>query len=142
MQLLPGVYNIGNAVYLKSGVTLTGAGKDTIMKRIASVSTDIATDVDWYAWQVQVRDASGFSKGGGLVLTSLTEKAKTSQTSVHTILGIEDDILYIDSQPRMDHWVNLDAKAFSLSSIIRADHEEDFAVENIVLDGNREQNEY
>ncbi len=140
--LKPGIYSMGNAVYMKTGVALAGFGGDTILRRIPSTSSPLKTDIDWYDWQVELEDASGFRVGGGLMLTSLEETAKTPQATVHTIIGIDGNVLYLDSQPRMNHWLGLEAKASSISSIIRADYSENWSIHNLVLDGNREHNEY
>ena len=68
--ILPGVYNLQNAIYLRPNITLKGAGEKTVLRKAGSVVTPLTKDSDWFEYGVQVKDAAGFAPGGGIMLRS------------------------------------------------------------------------
>ena len=60
LHVLPGIYNLRNAIYLRPNITLKGSGEKTILKKTPSVVTALARDSDWFEYGVQVTDIKGF----------------------------------------------------------------------------------
>ena len=58
LDILPGVYDMRNAVYLRPNITLRGSGAATVLRKAASVVTALVRDSDWFEYAVQVEDAS------------------------------------------------------------------------------------
>ncbi|MBI2432746.1 MAG: hypothetical protein HYV26_07745, partial [Candidatus Hydrogenedentes bacterium] len=68
VRVLPGTYELRNAVYLRSGVRLVGGGAETILVKAPSLETTLAEDSDWYDQEVTLKDAAGFNVGDGVCL--------------------------------------------------------------------------
>ena len=72
LRILPGVYNLRNAIYLRPNVVVQGSGEGTVLKKTDGVVTPLLRDSDWFEYGVQVKDANGFTPGAGIMLRSKT----------------------------------------------------------------------
>jgi hypothetical protein len=143
LQILPGVYNLRNAIYLRPHITLKGSGEKTILKKTPSVVTALARDSDWFEYGVQVTDTKGFVTGGGIMLRSKTGPGDWQFDVLRaTITAIEGNIIFLDRMTEENFWVEKDATASTIFPLLTAEGADDVVVEDIVLDGNREQNEH
>jgi len=70
VHILPGLYNLENAICLHPYITIKGSGEKTILKKNATFVTPLVRDSDWYEYGIQVKDASGFTPGNGIMLRS------------------------------------------------------------------------
>ena len=61
LEIRAGQYTMRNALYLRPGVALRGAGKATVLKKAPSTCTPLDCDSDWYEAQIRVEDPTGFS---------------------------------------------------------------------------------
>lgn len=150
VRILPGSYQLRNTVILPSDVRLEGAGEETVLEKKGMAVTEVVQDCHHYDWKIGVADVSGFMVGDGITITSsrpprldpntsqLMEQTRIPQKSHHTILGIERNLLHLDSQPRMDHWVGYQAKVFASHSLLQAREAGSIAVRNFRLIGNSE----
>jgi len=102
----PGTYRITAPVRMKSGVHLSGAGQESILKRGTGVQTRYVVDADYGELKLTVENSDGFLKipmhgftesynisvAAALVLFTLTEKLRQSdlkwQLSEEEKLGI------------------------------------------------------
>jgi polygalacturonase len=142
VHVLPGNYFLRNAIFLPSFVTLTGSGDETILEKHPTQTVELAEDCDWYSWSVVVKSTFGFAIGDGITLSSQRIDNKESvQVTLHTIIGIEGNRLFLDSQPRVNHWLGYDAKITSTHSLIDIQKASDVAIKNIRLEGNSAQTE-
>lgn len=140
VRMRPGVYELGNAIHLRSQVNLVGTGDDTVLFKKPLFTTKLIEDADWYVRQVAVADPSGFETGGGLLLRSCEEKTTKEQFSRHTILRIEENRLHLDSIPRHNHWIDWEAAAVTFFPVVAGQGVRDVLIENLTLNGNRSQN--
>jgi len=67
LRILPGVYNLRNAIYLRPNISMRGSGEKTVLRKANSVVTALTKDSDWFEYGVRVEDVSGFAPGGGLL---------------------------------------------------------------------------
>jgi len=142
VRLLPGTYTLRNAVFLPSEVTLTGSGPETVLSTGASLSLPLIEDCDWCDWSIKVTDTSGFRVGDGITIYSeRIDGGSITQVSLHTIVGIEDGRLHLDSLPRMDHWMQHNARVVSTHSLLESRCAHNVRIENLTLDGNAAENE-
>ena len=141
LQVLPGIFDMKNALYLHSGVTLRGSGEKTVLKKTPSVCVPLLKDSDWYEARVMVEDTTGFVPGCGIMLRSYDEKRLTGVVRA-TVTAIEGNILDLDKRLLKNFWLGDRATASTLFPILTANEgTNDVHVENIVLDGNRDNNE-
>jgi hypothetical protein len=59
-----------------------------------------------------------------------------------TITAIEGDVIFLDRLTKENFWLEKDATAATIFPILTAENVDDVLVEDIVLDGNREENEH
>jgi hypothetical protein len=140
VEVLPGTYRLGNAVHLRSRVRLVGNGSRTVLWKSPSVTTPLTDDTDWYESRVTVADANGFEVGGGLLLQGRHVHGQGRTFTKHTILGIRGNELLLDSQPRQNLWITHEATASTLFPMVTGNSVHDIAVENLAINGNRDEN--
>jgi hypothetical protein len=143
LQIYPGIYQMNNALYLRPNIILRGSGKNTVLRKTDGVETLILRDMDWYEYAVQVKDVKGFVTGGGIMLRS---RVDSSDWAFHvfrgTIKRIEGNVLFLDNMPYENFWVQEDVSATTIFPIITAaEHIDNVIIEDIVLDGNKANNE-
>jgi len=143
LHILPGVYHLENAIYLRPNITLRGSGEKTILKKAASVVTPLVRDSDWFEYGVQVGDSKGFTPGAGIMLRSKTGPGDWQFEVVKaTITAIHENVLFLDRLTKENFWTEKDATAATVFPLLTAENVDNVVVEDIVLDGNREQNEH
>ncbi len=143
LQILPGTYELNNALYLRPNITLRGSGEETVLRKTDGVVTSIIRDMDWYEYAIRVGDVTGFTMGGGIMLRS---RIDSSDWAFHvfrgTIKRIEDDVLFLDNMPYENFWMENDVSATTIFPLITAaEHTDHVTIEDIVLDGNKARNE-
>lgn len=142
LRILPGVYELKNAIYLHPHITLSGSGEQTILRKARSVMTMLARDSDWYEYGVEVDDASGFSPGDGIMLRSSTGPGQWQYDVLRaTITAVEGNVLFLDRMTQNNFWTQDEATAETLFPILTAEGVDDVRIENLVLDGNGDHNE-
>jgi parallel beta-helix repeat protein len=143
LRILPGVYLLQNALYLRPHITLRGSGKDTILKKAPSVVTSLLQDSDWFEYGVRVKDTRGFEPGRGIMLRSSTGPGAWQYDVLQaTIMSVQGNTVFVDRVLRKNFWVDKNVTAATIFPLITADHADDVRVEDLVLDGNREENEH
>ena len=143
LKVLPGVYNLRNAIYLWPNVTLRGSGEETILRKAGSVVTALARDSDWFEYGVQIEDTKGFVPGGGVMLRSKTGPGDWQYDVLRaTVTTIEGDVIFLDRLTKENFWLEKDATAATIFPILTAENVDDVVVEDIVLEGNRDENEH
>ena len=142
LRILPGVYELSNAIYLRPHITLSGSGEQTVLRKNASVVTKLVRDSDWYEYGVEVDDPAGFAPGGGIMLRSSTGPGPWQYDVLRaTITAIEGKVLFLDRMTQKNFWIQDDATAATLFPILTAEGVDNVRIENLVLDGNRDRNE-
>ena len=143
LHILPGVYNLRNAIYLHTNITLRGSGERTVLRKSDSVVTKLLRDSDWFEYGVQVGDVKGFVPGGGIMLRSKKGAGDWQYDVLRaTVTAIEGDVLYLDGLTKENFWIEKDATAGTVFPILTAENVNNVVVQDIVLDGNRDKNEH
>ncbi len=143
LRLLPGTYLLHNAVYLRPNITLQGSGAATILRKAESVVTPLARDSDWFEYGAAVKDATGFTPGGGIMLRSKTGPGDWQFDVLRaTITAIQGNVLFLDRLTLKDFWTDKDATAATIFPLLTAENVDDVTVKDLVLDGNRAKNEH
>jgi len=143
LHILPGVYNLQNAIYLHPNITLRGSGENTVLRKAGSVVTPLSRDSDWFEYGVQVNDIKGFVPGGGIMLRAKTGTGDWQYDVLRaTITAIQGDVLFLDRLTKENFWLEQNATAATVFPILTAENVDNVLVEDIVLDGNRDENEH
>ncbi len=143
LHILPGVYNLQNAVYLRPNITLRGSGERTVLRKADSVVTPLVRDSDWFEYGVQVKDVKGFTLGGGIMLRSKKGTGDWQYDVLRaTVTAIQGDVIFLDRLTKENFWVEKDATAATIFPILTAENVDNVVVRDIVLDGSRDNNEH
>ena len=139
LEIQAGEYLMRNALYLRSGVAIRGSGENTVLKKAPSCCTPLVTDSDWYETQVHVADPSGFSPGCGIMLRS--KRDNRLEVIKDTVTRIDGQTLHLSRRLEKNAWLEDGATAATIFSLLTAEWVDDVLVEDLVLNGNRAENE-
>lgn len=144
LQILPGVYDMRNSVFLRPNVTLRGSGEKTVLRKAAGIVTPLVRDSDWFEYGVRVRSVEGFEPSGGIMLRSPKGEGDWQFEVLRaTVTAIQGDVIYLDRLTEENFWIGRNATAATIFPILTAaENVDDVVVEDIVLDGNRSDNEH
>lgn len=135
-----GEYRLRNAVSLRSGVRLVGDGAGTVLVKEPSSTTPLDVDSDWYDQEITLRDATGFRVGDGVCLRAKDAKTGREVVLKRTLVASSGRRFKLDGPLRENLWQMHDASCSTLFALLDGDHVEDVGIEDLVLDGNRDQN--
>jgi hypothetical protein len=141
VRILPGTYRLRNAVYLQSHVRLLGSGTDTVLIKEDSRTSKLAADSDWYDQEITLTDASGFRVGDGVRLWARNPDTKGVTIVKRTLVACSGNRFKLDRPLRENFWQRADASAATLFPLLSGDNIADVVIEDLTLDGNRENNE-
>ncbi|MBP9002563.1 MAG: right-handed parallel beta-helix repeat-containing protein [Candidatus Hydrogenedentes bacterium] len=139
-RLTTGTFTLRNAVYLRPGVRLTGAGEATILRKAPMERTALARDADWYDQELALVDASGFPPGCGICLEGVQPHSGTRIVVKRTVIARDGNRVLLDRALRENFWVEFNPVISSLFPLVTAENASRLAIENLVLDGNRAEN--
>ncbi len=140
VHVLPGEYAMRNAVYLPSGVRLTGSGTDSVLVKAPCVETTLEANSDWYDQEVTLADAAGFDVGDGICLITDNPHHGGLDVLKRTLVARSGKRFKLDKPLRKNMWVAKAPSALSLFPLLTAENASDIVIEDIRLDGNKAHN--
>jgi len=141
VKLNTGVYNITGPVRLSDNTSLTGSGKSTILKKCDGFKTSFIIDADWGMLKAAVKDASGFKKGMGIQLFD-DEHNQGWDVTTAIITDIKDNVIYFDNNTNCDYLASLNGTVTNGCSIIEAVGVNNAKISDLVVEGNKNKNDY
>ncbi|MFT5470556.1 MAG: hypothetical protein ACI8UO_005685 [Verrucomicrobiales bacterium] len=141
VKVLPGTYKMRNAVHLASNVRIFGSGDDSILVKEPSVRTKLAADSDWFDQEIKLVDDSGFQVGDGVCLQTKNPHNGGSDVYKGTLIARTGNRFKLSKALRKNFWLMGESTAATLFPILNCELVENVVIENIALDGNRENNE-
>ena len=141
LRILPGTYTMNNAVYIRPNITIRGSGDNTILKKAAGFSTPLVRDADWFEYGVQVKDPGGFKPGQGIMVRTTEKQSWMIKVMKGTVTEVVGDVVLFDKITGEDFYIKKGSVATNIFPILTAENVDNITIEDIVLDGNREENE-
>ncbi|MFN0196930.1 MAG: right-handed parallel beta-helix repeat-containing protein [Planctomycetaceae bacterium] len=141
-QILPGNYKLRNSIFLKSGIRILGSGLDSILIKEPSHTTKLAVDSDWYDQEVTLEDDKGFQLGDGVCLITKNPHTGSMQYLKRTLVARSGKRFKLDRPLRENYWQMGNSSANALFPLLTGEEIENVVIQNVTLDGNREQNEH
>jgi hypothetical protein len=141
VRILPGVYRLRNAIYLRSKVRLLGSGEDTVLVKEPSVRTKLAVDSDWYDQEITLADAAGFQVGDGVCLRTRNPHNGGVSVAKRTLTARNGNRFKLDRALRDNYWLLGETSVSTLFPLLNGEEIADVAVESLVLDGNKGHND-
>lgn len=139
VRLTSGTFEIIAPVQMKSNITLSGAGRETILKRGKGIQTRFVVDADYGELKLTVENADGFETGMKVQVTD-SDNSGCWNVSTAYISDILDDVIYIDKGLIRDYRSDKNGLVSNASSVIEVIDAENVVVENLTADGNRAEN--
>ena len=141
VKILPGVYRLRNAVYLRSKVRIVGSGEDSVLIKEPSKSTKLSANSDWYDQEITLADAGGFRLGDGVCLRTKNPDTGGNEVLKRTLVARSGNRFKLDRALRESFWLKGDSTAAALFPLLSGEEVADVTIENLALDGNKEHNE-
>ena len=141
VQIRPGTYRLRNAVYLRNNVRLVGSGDESILLKEPSKSVTLAADSDWYDQEITLTDAADFRVGDGICLRTKNPHNGGTDIAKRTLVARSGARFKLDRPLRQNFWKAAETTCSSLFPLVTGEEISDFAIENLILDGNKQQND-
>jgi len=141
VHLLPGTFTLRNAVFLPSRLRLRGSGADTIITKIKSETVTLAEDSDWYDQEITLAAPGDFRVGDGVVLRAINPHDKGSTVIKRTLVARSGNRFKLNDGLRENVWLSGKPTCASLFPLLTSEHTSDVVIEDLTLDGNRQQND-
>lgn len=141
VKLSPGVYSMIAPVRLPGNTTLMGSGKETVLRKSDGFSTNFVIDTDWGMLKAVVKDVSGFAIGMGI---QLYDDAYNQGWEVTTavITDIQGNVIYFDNPTVNDYIAARNGTISNGCSLVEAVETENVKICNLVVEGNKQTNDY
>ncbi|MGE5645218.1 MAG: right-handed parallel beta-helix repeat-containing protein [Acidobacteriota bacterium] len=143
LSIGPGTYDMDNSLIVPSGVTVRGAsGKQTILRKTRGVQSALAEDGDYGETYLAVAEPEKFRPGMGITVMDDTLRSGWDVT-VTSVTAVEGPILRINPPTVRDYELEkLHARVKNTFPILCAMNAANVVFEDIVVDGNKAENEY
>ena len=138
VEIGPGEYLMRDSLHMRTGVTLRGSGAETVLKKDAGVRSLLAADGDFGEYAITVENPQGFEIGCGVHVA--TGRVHGFHTICATILNRKGNYLTLSRPLNADCMMADQAYAATIFPVISAYNVQDFRIENITVEGNRENN--
>jgi len=142
LEIRPGTYQMNNSLFVPSGITVRGVAGQTILKKSTGVESPLAQDGDYGESQLSVVDPQKFLPGMGISVMDDTLKSGWD-VSVTAVKAVEGNVLRINPMTLRDYDAEkLHARVRNTFPILCAIQTEKVVFENLVVDGNKDENAY
>ena len=140
VRLGPGQYEIDAPIKLYDNINLVGSGSSTVLHKIDAIKTNFVIDGDYGMFKVTVKDASGFKPGMGILLYDTVHNDCWDHTTAR-ITHIDGNVIYFDNKLIRDYYASADGTVITSGSIIEGNEVENVRIADLVVDGNKSNNE-
>jgi parallel beta-helix repeat protein len=141
VKLNKGVFEIIGPVRLYDNISLAGAGKETILRKIDGFKTSFIIDADWGMLKAVVNDAGGFRKGMGIQLSDDKHNSGWDVTTA-IITAVAGNVIYFDNSTVNDYISSQNGIVSNGCSIIEAVGVKNIKISDLVIEGNGSKNDY
>lgn len=140
VKLLPGTFTLRAAVFLPSGIRLCGSGPETILTKIDSASSKLAADSDWYDQEITLAEPDAFRVGDSVVLRARNAHYDAPVVIKRRLVARSGARFKLDDGLRENLWLSGAPTCESLFPLLTSEHTSDVVIEDLALDGNRQNN--
>jgi parallel beta-helix repeat protein len=142
LMIGPGTYQMNNSLFVPSGVTVRGTVGRTILHKSSGVESLLIQDGDYGESQLTVAEPQKFRPGMGLTVMDDTLNSGWD-VSVTRVTAVEGNILRIDPMTLRDYDAERQhAKVRNIFPILCAIETENVVFEDLIVDGNKQENSY
>lgn len=140
VKILPGAYTLRNSIHLPSKIRILGSGPESVITKIASETVELAADSDWYDQEITLAAAKGFRVGDAVVLRATNSHNNAKIVIKRTLTARSGNRFKLNDGLRENLWISGQPTCASLFPLFTSENTADVLIENITLDGNKENN--
>ncbi len=138
VEIGAGEFIMHDSLHLRSFVTVRGTKGKTILLKAKAASSPLLLDGDFGEEQITVKNADGFKVGHGVAIWD--KNSGGFHTTVARITGQNGNTFSINTPLNADCMVANGAQAASVFPVISGYNLEGARVENLIIDGNKDEN--
>ena len=138
VEIGAGEFIMRDSLHLRSFVTVRGTPGKTILRKARAAVSALALDGDYGEEQITVANADGFKVGDGVAIWD--KNSGGFHTTVARITGRRDNVFSLDKPLNADCMVAGEAQAATVFPIVSGYNLEGARVQDLVIDGNRNEN--
>jgi hypothetical protein len=141
VHILAGTFKLRNAVYLPSKVHILGSGLDSVLIKEPSISAVLSEDSEWYDQEITLEDGKDFRVGDGICIKTKDWHTGSTEILKRTFVARDGNRFKLDKALRKNIWLNGKPTATTLFPLFSGEFISDVLIENITLDGNKDNND-
>jgi parallel beta-helix repeat protein len=138
VEIGEGEYLMRDSLHLRPNVTVRGVKGKTVLRKADGAVSVLVLDGDFGEQQITLAEPGGFAPGCGVAVWD--NNAGGFHTTVARITGSRDRTFSFDKPLMADCMVHNGAKAATVFPVVSAYHTEGVRIENLVIDGNKDNN--
>ena len=134
---LPGaIFEMSDALHLRSGVHVVGQGSETVLRKVHSVTSAIADYLGYGHYEITLREPDLLRPGMGVLIED--DAAFGFYTTTATLLAREGNAFLIDKMLNHDYDPAKNARVTSVFPLVSGECVRDVGISNVLVDGNNE----
>ena len=141
VKLTPGVFKLRNSIQLPSNLRLVGSGDDTVITKHASHTANIVDDSDWYDQEITLKSGHGFRVGDAVFIRGENDHNGDMEHLKRTLIARKGNRFKLNDGLRKNILLSGKPNATSIFPLLTSEYTADVVIEDMVLDGNRANNE-
>jgi hypothetical protein len=142
LEIGPGTWQMNNSLFVPTRVTVRGVPGQTILMKSPGVESRLVEDGDYGEHQVRVADPQKFRAGMGLAVMD-DESSSGWDVSITSISAVQGNTLFLGPMTLKDYnFAEKHARTSNSFPILCAIQTDGVVFENLIVDGNKEQNSY
>jgi len=138
VEIGEGIYTMRDSLHLRPFVTVRGVPGKTVLRKADGAASPLALDGDFGEEQLTLVHPEGFEPGYGVAVWD--SQAGGFHVTVGRITGRKGNTVSIDMPCMADYMVENKAQAATVFPVISGYNLEGVRLENLVIDGNQENN--
>ncbi len=138
VEIGPGAYEMSDSLHLRPFVTVRGTPGVTVLRKAKAAVSPLALDGDYGEEQITLVNPDGFSVGAGVAIWD--DSAGGFHTTVARITGRNGRTFAIDKPLNADCMAASHAQAATVFPVVSGYGAEGARVEQLTIDGNKEEN--
>ncbi|MDE2887653.1 MAG: right-handed parallel beta-helix repeat-containing protein [Gemmatimonadota bacterium] len=140
VEIGPGTYTMRDSLHLRNRVTVRGQGRESVLFKANAAESPLTLDGDYGEEQITVADAAGFAPGVGVSVTD--DNSGGFHTVVCTLIWADGDRFGAGKPMLGDYLVSRNARAATTFPVISGYGVTGVGIENLTIQGNKENNPY
>src|SRR6266567_2987027 len=138
VEIKEGEFLMRDSLHLRSFVTVRGTKGKTILRKARAAASPLALDGDYGEEQVTLVNPDGFKVGDGIAIWD--SQSGGFHTTVARITGQNGNTFSIDTPLNADCMLGNKAQAATVFPVVTGYNLEAARVENLIIEGNKEEN--